>query len=215
MVVLLKSLYMKSSCYLCWCSPLSDLNSFVIVCKHICIQVKSLLEFLTKGNLLISFNRFIYSLVHRIMRFKTCARHNSYNFCVFTDSRPPYQWELAKYDDPFHPFITFHCLNWCITHVWYKFTFNLLQMLATVFVLRGSKTLHVIDFPDFDRSVVHKVSCDVCTETQCSSPFNQTMFIKNVLHTGLKRCFSLQVFPLPLLYVGNQLTGLFGTQQVK
>ncbi|XP_056598576.1 solute carrier family 35 member D1b [Triplophysa dalaica] len=52
------------------------------------------------------------------------------------------------------------------------------QMLATVFVLRGSKTLHVIDFPDFDRSVVHKV------------------------------------FPLPLLYVGNQLTGLFGTQQV-
>ncbi|KAA0719530.1 UDP-glucuronic acid/UDP-N-acetylgalactosamine transporter [Triplophysa tibetana] len=52
------------------------------------------------------------------------------------------------------------------------------QMLATVFVLRGSKSLHVIDFPDFDRSVVQKV------------------------------------FPLPLLYVGNQLTGLFGTQQV-
>ncbi|XP_057189700.1 solute carrier family 35 member D1b [Triplophysa rosa] len=52
------------------------------------------------------------------------------------------------------------------------------QMLATVFVLRGSKSLHLIDFPDFDRNVVQKV------------------------------------FPLPLLYVGNQLTGLFGTQQV-
>ncbi|XP_055057487.1 solute carrier family 35 member D1b [Misgurnus anguillicaudatus] len=52
------------------------------------------------------------------------------------------------------------------------------QMLATVIVLRGAKSLNVIDFPDFDRNVLHKV------------------------------------FPLPLLYVGNQLTGLFGTQQV-
>ncbi|XP_051983662.1 UDP-glucuronic acid/UDP-N-acetylgalactosamine transporter-like isoform X1 [Xyrauchen texanus] len=52
------------------------------------------------------------------------------------------------------------------------------QMFATVVVLRGAKSLNVIDFPAFDSNVPHKV------------------------------------FPLPFLYVGNQLTGLFGTKQL-
>ncbi|XP_051983663.1 UDP-glucuronic acid/UDP-N-acetylgalactosamine transporter-like isoform X2 [Xyrauchen texanus] len=51
-------------------------------------------------------------------------------------------------------------------------------MFATVVVLRGAKSLNVIDFPAFDSNVPHKV------------------------------------FPLPFLYVGNQLTGLFGTKQL-
>lgn len=83
------------------------------------------------------------------------------------------------------------------------------QMLATVVVLWVGKAAKVISFPECDQSIHRKV------KTPIYPSFNKDVqFVCFLMYIYLHLPV-LQTFPLPLLYVGNQITGLFGTKRLK
>lgn len=86
-------------------------------------------------------------------------------------------------------------------------------MITTLIVLYAAKTTKRVQFEDFNRSTLFKVSL-LFTEEHLDVSFQ--------LHdTGLSHnswClvfFPCQIFPLPLLYVGNHITGLASTQKLR
>lgn len=82
-------------------------------------------------------------------------------------------------------------------------------MLATIVVLWVGKAARVISFPDCDESIPRKVRTAVHpSPSTLSDPAALTTLVP-----FLPR--SLQTFPLPLLYMGNQITGLLGTKMLK
>lgn len=84
------------------------------------------------------------------------------------------------------------------------------QMLATVVVLWVGKAARVISFPDCDESIPRKVRNP--PPLHPSHRYQMCFFRPpHMIHMFL----FLQTFPLPLLYVGNQITGLFGTKRLK
>lgn len=71
----------------------------------------------------------------------------------------------------------------------------LFQIVATLVVLQAGKQLNIITFDDISVENIKKVSS----------------LVDNVISIQLY----LQVFPLPLLYIGNLLFGLGGTQKIR
>lgn len=98
----------------------------------------------------------------------------------------------------------FTCLK--IASIPLMFCWMCMQMLATVVVLWVGKATRVISFPDCDESIPRKV-------TARNHQFNIIFVLLKNPH--LPAYLLQQTFPLPLLYVGNQITGLFGTKRLK
>ncbi|KTF80509.1 hypothetical protein cypCar_00046975, partial [Cyprinus carpio] len=63
------------------------------------------------------------------------------------------------------------------------------QMFATVVVLQGAKSLHVVDFPDFDKHVPHKVGMatpfNICGKSVNSLPMFTVLRRFSILFTML------------------------------
>lgn len=80
------------------------------------------------------------------------------------------------------------------------------QMLATIVVLWVGKAARVISFPDCDENIPRKVETSV-----------HLLNRRSLTVPGTKTCPlpPPQTFPLPLLYMGNQITGLLGTKRLK
>ncbi|XP_029019364.1 UDP-N-acetylglucosamine/UDP-glucose/GDP-mannose transporter isoform X3 [Betta splendens] len=76
------------------------------------------------------------------------------------------------------------------------------QMIATLVVLYAAKVSRTVQFPDVDRSVLFKVS----VQGLVGAPRFRHVF-------KAPPC-SRQVLPLPLLYVGNHITGLASTKKL-
>lgn len=79
----------------------------------------------------------------------------------------------------------------------------LFKMITTVVVLYVAKMNKMVQFPDLDRSIVIKVSGFICW-------FDSFHSWKHFL-----MAFVGQIFPLPLLYVGNHVTGLGSTKKLR
>lgn len=75
-------------------------------------------------------------------------------------------------------------------------------MFTTVVVLYAAKMIKTIQFQDFDRSILLKVS----TLMQLSASKPLCLFLGDLV---------FQIFPLPLLYVGNHITGLASTKKLR
>ncbi|NXC40053.1 S35D2 protein, partial [Penelope pileata] len=90
------------------------------------------------------------------------------------------------------------------------------QMVATVAVLRAGKALRVLKFPDLDRHVPRRGSWGQRWGQRCWPrvvPVVQGAAGWGAA-PGSHRCLFSQTFPLPLLYFGNQITGLFSTKKL-
>lgn len=84
-------------------------------------------------------------------------------------------------------------------------------MLATVVVLWVGKAARVISFPDCDESIPRKVKTTYPSLHDLQ--FNMMIITQSTICIFMFKW--LQTFPLPLLYVGNQISGLFGTKRLK
>lgn len=83
------------------------------------------------------------------------------------------------------------------------------QMITTLVVLYAAKMSKTIHFQDFNRSILLKVSVSRL-KTNLSPLFNCIDFPKYCAPL-----LSCQIFPLPLLYVGNHITGLASTKKLR
>lgn len=81
-------------------------------------------------------------------------------------------------------------------------------MIATLVVLYAAKTSKTIQFQDFDRSILFKVS--IWREQKHIMTFVTVFIFK-----PSPPLFSHQIFPLPLLFVGNHITGLASTKKLR
>lgn len=86
------------------------------------------------------------------------------------------------------------------------------QMITTLVVLYAAKMSKTVQFQDFDRSIPLKVSISVFKKIPTVSHFYLIVFYLPKYRMPL---FSCQIFPLPLLYVGNHITGLASTKKLR
>lgn len=86
-------------------------------------------------------------------------------------------------------------------------------MITTLVVLYAAKMNKSVQFQDFDRSILLKVSISLLKKNNILYflyLFSCTLFSKLIYDFIV-----FQIFPLPLLYVGNHITGLASTKKLR